>query len=46
MKLDIWDTAGQEKFQTLTPMYYRKASAAIVAFDVTNYNSFERAKKW
>ena len=46
VKFEIWDTAGQERFNALIPIYYRNAKAAIVVFDVTNKNSFERAKKW
>ncbi|CAO3692667.1 unnamed protein product [Rhizopus microsporus] len=46
VKFDIWDTAGQERFRSLAPMYYRNAAAALVVFDVTNYNSFIGAKRW
>ena len=35
IKFQIWDTAGQEKYHSLAPMYYRGASAAIVVFDIT-----------
>jgi len=40
------DTAGQERYHSLAPMYYRGASAAIVVFDITHASSFQRAKKW
>lgn len=40
------DTAGQERYHSLAPMYYRGAAAAIVVFDITHPSSFERAKKW
>jgi len=46
VKFQIWDTAGQERFHSLAPMYYRGAQAAIVVFDITNRNSFEKAKDW
>ncbi|KAH9800627.1 Rab5/RabF-family small GTPase [Citrus sinensis] len=46
IKFDIWDTAGQERYYSLAPMYYRGAAAAIVAYDITSMDSFERAKKW
>ena len=36
IKFQIWDTAGQEKYHTLAPMYYRGASAAIVVYDITH----------
>jgi len=46
VKFEIWDTAGQERYHSLAPMYYRGAQAAIVVYDITNYDSFDRAKKW
>lgn len=38
--------AGQEKFRAMTPMYYRNANAALLVFDLTNYNSFVEVKGW
>ena len=35
IKYQIWDTAGQEKYHSLAPMYYRGAAAAIVVYDIT-----------
>lgn len=49
IKFEIWDTAGQERYRSLAPMYYRGATAAIVAFDVTSNESFNGAngaKTW
>ena len=46
IKFEIWDTAGQERYRSLAPMYYRGATAAIVAYDITNPDSFEGAKGW
>lgn len=46
IKFEIWDTAGQERYKSLAPMYYRGAAAAIVVYDITNYDSFLRAKQW
>ena len=46
VKAVIWDTAGQEKYHSLTPMYYRNATCAIICYDVTSRESFEAAKKW
>jgi len=46
VKFEIWDTAGQERYHSLAPMYYRGAQAAIIVYDITNYDSFERAKSW
>lgn len=45
-KFSIWDTAGQEKFNAITPIYYRDARGVILVYDITNPNSFERVKKW
>lgn len=46
VKFEIWDTAGQERYHSLAPMYYRGAQAAIVVYDVTNTDTFARAKNW
>ncbi|CUG88765.1 rab GTP-binding protein, putative [Bodo saltans] len=43
---DIWDTAGQERYKSLASMYYRSAAAALVVYDITSADSFERAKYW
>ena len=36
IKYQIWDTAGQEKYRSLAPMYYRGAAAAIIVYDITS----------
>ena len=46
VKLNLWDTAGQEKFNALTKMYFKGAEAAIIVYDVTNELSYEKAQKW
>ncbi|XP_035242965.1 ras-related protein Rab-5B-like [Anguilla anguilla] len=46
VKFEIWDTAGQERYHSLAPMYYRGAQAAIVVYDITNADTFGRAKTW
>ena len=46
VKFEIWDTAGQERYYSLIPMYYRGANAALVVYDITSAESFERAKRW
>jgi Ras-related protein Rab-22 len=45
-KYQIWDTAGQEKYRALAPMYYRGAAAAIVVYDITREDSFTAVKSW
>lgn len=45
-KLAIWDTAGSERFRTLTPSYYRGAQGAILVYDVTNQASFLKLNHW
>ncbi|KAG9325715.1 hypothetical protein KVV02_006218 [Mortierella alpina] len=39
-------SAGQERFHSLAPMYYRNAQAAVVVYDVTKASSLEKAKSW
>merc|ERR1711943_5468 len=46
VKFEIWDTAGQEKYHSLAPMYYRGAAAAIVVYDITRKASFGTLKNW
>lgn len=46
MCLNIWDCAGQEKFGGLRDGYYIQAQAAIVAFDLTQRNTFESVPTW
>jgi small GTP-binding protein len=46
IKYQIWDTAGQEKYHSLAPMYYRGAAAAIVTYDITRKNTFQTVKNW
>ncbi|XP_041376392.1 ras-related protein Rab-22A-like [Gigantopelta aegis] len=45
-KFQIWDTAGQEKYRALAPMYYRGAAAAIIVYDVTREGTFRAVKSW
>jgi len=46
VKVQLWDTAGQDKFRAITRNYYKGASGIILLFDVTNIKSFENIKKW
>lgn len=44
--LQIWDTAGQEKFQSVTTHHYRAADGALLVYDVANEQSFRNLDKW
>lgn len=44
--MGIWDTAGSEKYDAMTRIYYRGAKAAVVCYDITKPNTFQRAKFW
>ena len=46
VKLQIWDTAGEEKFRSLTPMYYKNAAAVALVYDSTNEETFLSIEKW
>ena len=46
VKLQIWDTAGQERFRSMTAAFYNRAQGVIVAFDVTNPESFLSLGTW
>lgn len=45
-KLHVWDTSGQEKFNSIIDSYYRNIAVAILVFDLSNYSSFKNLKKW
>ena len=42
----IWDTAGQERYLSLGTAFYRGANACILAFNLTNLDSFQNLEKW
>ena len=44
--LMIWDTAGQEMYRGLAPMYYRNASIAVIVFDLTLASTFNSVNYW
>ncbi len=46
LKLQIWDTAGQEKFRAITNSYYRNASGAFICFNMADRESFENLKRF
>lgn len=44
--LHLWDTPGQDRFDSLAPMYYRDAHAAVVLYDPLSHRSWEKARFW
>ncbi|KAG7387690.1 Ras- protein RABB1c [Phytophthora pseudosyringae] len=46
VKLEIWDTAGQETFLSITRSYYRGADGALLVYDVSRRESFEHLGRW
>jgi Ras-related protein Rab-2A len=46
IKLQIWDTAGQEAFKSITRSYYRGSIGVILVYDITNRDSFNNISKW
>ncbi|XP_071774374.1 ras-related protein Rab-17-like [Centroberyx gerrardi] len=45
-RFEIWDTAGQEKYHSVTPLYYRGAHAALLVYDISKRETFIRAQVW
>ena len=45
-QLQLWDTAGQEQFRSITRAYFKNAVCALVVYDITNKSSFENIKQW
>jgi len=43
---NLWDTAGQETYRYLVPMYYRNADIAVIVFDLSNQSSFNDVETW
>ena len=46
IKLQIWDTAGQDRFRAITKNYYKGANWIILIYDITNLQSYENVKNW
>ena len=46
VSLDIWDTAGQEKYKSLTKFFYKDAKVAILVYDITQKESFTNMKQY
>ena len=46
IRFEIWDTAGQEKYRSLTKIFYKDAGAAILVYDITRKESYEEIQKY
>mmetsp|Transcript_45702 Transcript_45702/g.141276 ORF Transcript_45702/g.141276 Transcript_45702/m.141276 type:complete len:213 (-) Transcript_45702:57-695(-) len=46
IKLQIWDTAGQEAFRSITRAYYRGATGALLVYDISRRTSFDHLAQW
>ena len=46
IKLQLWDTAGTERFRSVSRSYYRGAAGAILVYDVSNSKSFDTLDSW
>ena len=46
IKFEIWDTAGQEQYRSLTKIFYKDAAAAILVYDITRKDSFFELKNY
>ena len=45
-RIQIWDTAGQENFRSITRAYYKNSVCALVVYDITNRDSFNNVSTW
>ena len=46
MVFNVWDTAGQEKFRSITRSYYRGAAGALLVYDITRRETFDHLTSW
>jgi small GTP-binding protein len=46
VQLNLWDTAGQEEYHAVAPIYYKNADAALLIYSVVNETSFDRMRHW
>ena len=46
IQLGIWDTAGQEKYRSLSKIFYKDANIAILVYDITDKKSFEEIQNY
>lgn len=46
MKVQLWDTAGTERYRTMTPIFYRNVDGVLLIFDITDRASFRSIQYW
>ena len=46
IELNFWDTAGQEQFNAITTIYYQNAVGALIVYDVSIFETFNKVKSW
>ena len=46
VKINLWDTAGQESFRAITKMFYKGADIVVLVYDITNERIFEEIKNY
>ncbi|XP_061753090.1 ras-related protein Rab-25-like [Nerophis ophidion] len=46
IKMQVWDTAGLERYRAITSAYYRGAVGALLVFDITKHLTYESAERW
>jgi Ras-related protein Rab-11A len=46
IKIQIWDTAGEERYRSITSAYYKGAKGAFIVYDITRKNTFDNIDKW
>ena len=45
-RLQIWDTAGQENYKSITKIFYKGAHCVILAYDITRHDTFVNLESW
>ena len=46
IKLQIWETAGQDRFRAITKNYYKSANGVLLIYDISNLQTYENVKNW
>ena len=46
VRAQVWDTCGQERFKSISGLYFKAAVGALLVYDITSRDSFENVSKW